>query len=106
MMGQLLFDGSEQTSSDLRRRRLLFRSWHRGTQESDLIFGPFAELSLPGFDAAQLDRYEALLDCPDPDLFDWVILGIAAPPQHNHDVMRLLRRFGTRPRPTTARNAN
>jgi succinate dehydrogenase flavin-adding protein (antitoxin of CptAB toxin-antitoxin module) len=28
---------------DLRRRRLIFRCWHRGTQESDLILGPFAE---------------------------------------------------------------
>ena len=26
--------------SDVRYRRLLFRSWHRGTQESDLILGP------------------------------------------------------------------
>ena len=30
----------------IRRRRLLFQCWHRGTQESDLILGRFAELPL------------------------------------------------------------
>ena len=81
---------------DLRCRRALFRSWNRGTQESDLILGPFAETSLAGLDSAQLDRFEALLECTDPDLFDWVIGGYAPPPEHDHDVMRLLRDFGAR----------
>jgi len=31
---------------DIRGRRLLFRCWHRGTQENDLILGAFAETSL------------------------------------------------------------
>jgi antitoxin CptB len=84
---------SPSDQPDVRFRRLLFRSWHRGTQESDLILGRFAELRIPGFDTAQLDRFEALLDCTDPELFDWIIGGSAPPPQHDHDVMRLLRNF-------------
>ena len=87
---------SQGDDFDLRRRRALFRCWHRGTQESDLILGPFAETSLAGFDSAQLDRFEALLECTDPDLFDWVIGGFAPPPEHDHDVMRLLRDFCAR----------
>ncbi len=81
---------------DLRRRRLLFRCWHRGTQESDLIFGSFAETSLPALGNSQLDQFEALLECTDPDLFDWVIGGFAPPPKHDHDVMQMLRDFGAR----------
>jgi antitoxin CptB len=84
---------SEREQQDIRCRRLLFRSWHRGTQESDLILGSFAERSLDGMDGAQLDRFEALLDCTDPDLFDWIIEGSAPPPEHDHDVMGLLREF-------------
>jgi antitoxin CptB len=85
---------------DIRRKRLLFRSWHRGTREADLILGSFAEAHLPGFDRTQLDRYEALLECPDADLFDW-IAGRAPPlPAHDHDVTRLLLAFRYRPRPT------
>jgi antitoxin CptB len=85
---------------DPRRKRLLFRSWHRGTREADLILGSFADQHLRGFDEAQLDRYEALLDVPDPDIFDW-ITGRAAPPAEcDHDVTRLLLAFRYQPRPT------
>ena len=87
---------SRDNHFDLRRQRLLFRCWHRGTQESDLIFGSFAETSLADLDGSQLDRFEALLECADPDLFDWVLGGFAPPPEHDHDVMRLLRDFGAR----------
>jgi antitoxin CptB len=55
---------------DVRCRRLLFRCWHRGTQESDLILGRFAECHLADLDSTQLARFEALLDCTDADLFD------------------------------------
>jgi antitoxin CptB len=100
---------SSQSPGDLphvRFRRLLFRSWHRGTQEGDLILGSFAENCLPSCDTAQIDRFEALLDCTDPELFDWIIGGITPPPQHDHDVMRLLRDFCTRPSRTPTHNGN
>jgi antitoxin CptB len=89
---------SQGNDFHLRRQRLLFRCWHRGTQESDLIFGSFAETSLTNLDSTQLDRFEALLECTDPDLFDWVLGGFTPPPEHDHDVMRLLRDFGARRR--------
>ena len=79
--------------SDIRRKRLLFRSWHRGTRESDLILGRFAEAHLDGFDAGQLDRYERLLECSDADLFDWVSGRAPPPAEHDHDVTRLLLAF-------------
>ena len=77
-------------SSGIRRKRLLFRSWHRGTRESDLILGRFADAHLAAFDGAQLSRYEALLDCPDADIFDWVSGRAVPPPEHDNDVTRLL----------------
>ena len=83
--------------ADIRRKRLLFRSWHRGTRESDLILGRFAEAHLAGFDLAQLDRYEALLECADADLFDWVSGRAAPPAAHDHDVMHLLLAFRCAP---------
>jgi antitoxin CptB len=96
-MDQPLSHGLRQEHPDISRKRLLFRAWHRGTQESDLILGSFAAIRLRGFDNAQLDRFEALLDCTDPELFDWMLGEIAPPPQHDHDVMRLLRDFCARP---------
>ncbi len=75
------FSGHLQNNCDIRRRRLLFRSWHRGTQESDLILGSFANSSLTSF------------DCADAVLLDRIIGCSAPPPEHDHDVMRLLRVF-------------
>jgi hypothetical protein len=51
---------------NIRRRRLLFRSWHRGTQEIDLILGTFADARLTGFDRAQLDRSKRCSIVPTP----------------------------------------
>ncbi|HEU0216065.1 MAG TPA: succinate dehydrogenase assembly factor 2 [Stellaceae bacterium] len=85
---------------DTRRKRLLFRSWHRGTREADLILGSFAERHLAAFDEAQLDLYEALLDRPDPDIFDWLAGRCVPPPECNHDVTRMLLAFRYTPRPT------
>ena len=81
---------------EIRRNRALFRCWHRGTQESDFMLGRFAEAHLADLDSAQLERLEALLDCADPDLFDWIVGGSTPPKGYDHDVMRLLRSFCTR----------
>lgn len=84
---------------DPRRKRLLFRSWHRGTREADLILGSFADAHLATFDEVQLDRYEALLDTPDPDIFDWLTGRRAPPPEADHDVTRMLLAFKYTQRP-------
>ncbi len=78
---------------DPRRKRLLYRSWHRGTREADLVLGPFAEAYLGRFDPPQLERYEALLECTDADLLDW-LCGRKPPPEaYDHDVTRLFLAF-------------
>ncbi len=46
---------------EIQRRRLRFRSWHRGTREADLMLGRFADAHLAAFTTDQLDRYAALL---------------------------------------------
>jgi antitoxin CptB len=92
-MAHLASSESQRNHRDVRCRRLLFRCWHRGTQEGDLILGRFADAHLANFDLAQIERFEALLDCTDPDLFDWIVVGIAAPKEYEHDVMYLLRAF-------------
>lgn len=82
---------------DIRRKRLLFRSWHRGTNEVDRLLGTFAERHLGDLSEAQLERYEALLENDDASLFDW-ITGRAAPPgEHDSDVLRLLIDFRLHP---------
>ena len=86
-------------SIDIRRKQLLFRSWHRGTKEADLLLGSFAERHLPGFTPEQVDRYEALLAAEDSDLFDWMSGRAAPPAERESDVLRLLLAFKYAPRP-------
>lgn len=57
----------------MRRRRLRYRAWHRGTREMDLMLGPYADACLEGMAAVELDRFEALLDEADTDLLKWLI---------------------------------
>ena len=61
------------------RKRLIFRSWHRGTREMDLLMGSFADKNVPAFTELEMTAYETLLETPDPDLYNWVA-GVEAPP--------------------------
>jgi antitoxin CptB len=57
---------------DIDRKRLKFRSWHRGTREMDLLLGRFADERLGAFDHGALRAFAALLEQSDPDIYDWV----------------------------------
>jgi antitoxin CptB len=78
---------------EVRRKRLLFRSWRRGTRESDLLLGGFAEQHIAGWAAAELDRYEALLEASDAEIFDWIAGRVAPPAELDTDILRLLANF-------------
>jgi antitoxin CptB len=64
----------------MRRRRLRYRAWHRGTKEMDLVLGPFCDAHLPAYGAPELDRLEALMDEEDTDLLKWVMGQEPVPP--------------------------
>jgi antitoxin CptB len=81
---------------EVRRKRLRFRSWHRGSKEMDMLLGTFADRALASLSPQQLDRYEALLQTGDPELYGWITGRDAVPEAHDHDVMRLLQNFNIR----------
>ncbi|HET7164032.1 MAG TPA: succinate dehydrogenase assembly factor 2 [Pseudolabrys sp.] len=57
---------------DARRRRLLFRCWHRGIREMDLVLGRFADAQLATLTDTELTELERWLDVPDQQIFAWV----------------------------------
>jgi antitoxin CptB len=63
--------GSTRSSGGLddRRKRLLFRCWHRGTREMDLILGRFADAEVANLGDHELAELERLIEIPDPDLY-------------------------------------
>ncbi len=80
---------SSDDDLEQRRKRLRFRSQHRGTKEMDLILRAFAEHHLAVFDAAEMDEYEKLLELDDSDLWSWVVGRAAVPAAHSSTVMNL-----------------
>jgi antitoxin CptB len=81
--------GSTRSSEGLneRQRRLLFRSWHRGIRETDLVLGRFADAHIADLSDRDMDTYERLLDVPDHDLYVWVTGEATIPDEHRSDLL-------------------
>jgi antitoxin CptB len=81
--------GSTRSSEGLsdRQRRLLFRSWHRGIRETDLLLGRFADAHIADLSDRDMDIYERLLDVPDHDLYVWVTGEVSVPDEYRSDLL-------------------
>ena len=83
----------EVPANVVRRKRLAFRAWHRGTREADLLIGNFADAVLPDLDDTGLDQFEALLECSDIDVYEWKTGKSSPPDAYDNAVMQRLREF-------------
>ena len=57
---------------DVVRRRLLIRSWRRGTKELDLILGQFSDKNLNKLKMPELNLYEQFLSNDDYLIYNWL----------------------------------
>tara|TARA_B100001013_G_C24243075_1_gene297942 strand:- start:171 stop:434 length:264 start_codon:yes stop_codon:yes gene_type:complete len=73
------------------RKRLIFRSEHRGTKEMDLLLGSFAKKYVPEFTEDELVAYEELLKENDPNLYNWITGQEEAPANIQSDVFERLK---------------
>lgn len=83
----------EKDNISINRKRLTFRSWHRGTREIDLLLGRFADAHVPDFTAEQLEMYDRFLNNSDPDIYNWISGAEPVPPAEDNAVVRLLLAF-------------
>ncbi len=77
-------------SLEKKRKRLIFRSWHRGMKEMDQIMGSFANDYVPNFSEAELDQYEEVLQNSDPELYDWICRRVEPPANKRSDLLEKL----------------
>ena len=82
---------------EIRRKRLRYHSWHRGTKELDLVLGQFAERHLPHMDAGELALYEAILNENEHDIYAWLARREAVPPEHDNHIMKMILDFKITP---------
>ena len=87
--------GSTRTSADLdpRRRKILFRAWHRGMRENDLIMGGFADAHIADLDETDLDEFERLIEVLDRDLLSWMTGEADVPENYDTPLFRRLKAF-------------
>lgn len=78
---------------DDRRKRLTLRAWRRGFREMDLILGAFADSHAAGLTEPELAAFEALLDAPDQDAYDWIVGRVPPPRAHDSPLLARVRAF-------------
>jgi antitoxin CptB len=78
---------------DSHRRKLLFRAWHRGMREMDLIMGRFADATIERLAAAELRDFEHLMEVPDREVLTWITGEAEVPPTYDTVLFRRLRDF-------------
>jgi antitoxin CptB len=65
---------------NIRKKRLKFRCWHRGSREADLLLGTFADRYLEHMDSIDVVKLENIVDCDDQLIWDW-LTGVADVPK-------------------------
>ena len=87
--------GSVLSSADLEplRKKLLFRAWHRGIREMDIILGRFADAHIGGMGAGELDEFAILLEVFDRDLIQWFTNETRTPSEWNTALFQKIKQF-------------
>lgn len=75
---------------DVRRSRIVYRAWHRGIREMDLIFGQYVDAHIADFDNNQLDELEHTMSFEDRDLLSWMTGEVATPVDTNTAMFRAI----------------
>lgn len=86
---------TSRTSEDLelRRKKLGYRARHRGTREMDFVLGRFADAALSGMNETEIADLEALMEAPDPELYDWIAGRAEVPAEYDTPIYRRLAAF-------------
>lgn len=75
---------------DLRRRRLLYHAWRRGSREMDLIVGRFADAMVAALSETEVDQFERLIEAPDADIYAWISGERSVTPDYDTELFRRL----------------
>jgi antitoxin CptB len=92
-VAQAMTDRETDKNLEIRKKRILFRAWHRGTREMDLILGRFADASVGLLGERDIALLENLMDVSDADLYDWIIGAKEIPAEYETTLLKKLRSF-------------
>ncbi|WFW29738.1 MAG: succinate dehydrogenase assembly factor 2 [Wolbachia endosymbiont of Menacanthus eurysternus] len=75
------------------RRKLVYRSWHRGCREMDLFLGHFAVKYLDRFSLDELIEYEKIINLDDYELYCYIFFRVDLPFNLDIKMMGLIINF-------------
>ena len=73
---------------EVKRKRLLFRSTHRGTREMDILLGGFFKSNMSYLNDDQVNEFEGLIEIPDDDLYNWAMGRMEIPKELDTQLLR------------------
>ena len=73
---------------EIKKKRLLFRSTHRGTREMDILLGDFFKSNMSDLNKDQLNEFESLIEIPDDDLYNWAMGRMEIPKEMDTQLLR------------------
>ncbi|MCZ2328233.1 FAD assembly factor SdhE [Bartonella sp. F02] len=86
----------DQNQQDIRRRRLIFRAWHRGIREMDLIFGQYVDAHITEMSDKTITELEYIMSFEDRDLLTWFTGEISPPSEVDSPLFRDIAHYHSR----------
>lgn len=75
------------------KRRTLYRAWHRGMREMDMLFGPFANIKLADMSDEEHEAFDQLMSHDDTKLLKWFMKQEPVPHDVKGDMFDRVSRF-------------
>lgn len=75
------------------KKKLIFRAWHRGTREADLLIGSFAKEFVPAMSEAEVNEFATIMERSDPDIYNWMTGREEPPKELQNSVMERLKNY-------------
>jgi antitoxin CptB len=92
-MTDLDYNPHKELDLENRKRRLVFRAWHRGIKELDLIFGNFIEANLEDFTDEDCHWFESIFEEQDQEILEWITKDENVPEKFQGDMMDRLQKL-------------
>ncbi len=75
------------------KKKLLYRSNHRGCKETDDLLGGFANELLDTLTPVEIQKYEKIVAADDADLYNWICGKEQLPPHLDNGLMQKIIAF-------------
>jgi len=81
------------TNKEILKRKIIYRSEHRGTKEMDLLLGGFVKKYIHKFNDEELNDLENLITKSDESIFKWYTIKNYKGSISSNKVSQMLRKF-------------